>query len=144
MAKILVADDDPVMQMTMQSMLEQTGRAVAVAENGAKGVAKFLAEAFDLQLPGIVMPGMDRFETMWRVLQRRPDAPIAMTSGRLRTPEPMQDPDDLTMATTLSAVQALPKPFKPATLRAMAAACLTSAGHPTARARQDCNAVPNS
>jgi CheY-like chemotaxis protein len=68
LAKILVADDDPVMQMTVQSMLEQAGRAVALA----------------------------------------------------------------------------PKPFKPATLRVMAAACLTSAGHPTAPVRQDCNAVPNS
>jgi CheY-like chemotaxis protein len=142
--KILVADDDPVVQMTVQRVLDQAGHALVVAENSIKGLAKFLAEGFDLTPLDIFMPGMDRFETTQRVLQRRPDAPIAITSGRPRTPESMQGPDYLTMATTISAVRALPKPFKPATLRAMTGACLTSAGHPTAPVRQDRNAVPNS
>jgi CheY-like chemotaxis protein len=144
LAKILVVDDDPVMQMTVQRVLEQAGHAVVVAEDGAKGLARFQAEAFDLLILDIFMPGMDGFETMRRVLQQRPSLPIIMTSGRPHTPESMQEPDYLTMATKLGAVQALPKPFKPAALLAMVADCLTSVSSSTTQSRPDRDAISNS
>ena len=144
MAKILVVDDDPVMQMTVQRVLEQAGHAVVAAEDGAKGLARFQAEGFDLLVLDIFMPGMDGFETMRRVLQQQPDLPIIMTSGRPNTPESMQEPDYLTMATKLGAVEALPKPFKPAALLAMVADCLASASPASAQSRPDRNAISNS
>jgi CheY-like chemotaxis protein len=142
--KILVVDDDPVMQMTVQRVLEQAGHAVIVAEDGAKGLARFQSEGFDLLVLDIFMSGMDGFETNRRVLQQRPELPIIMTSGRPHAPESMQEPDYLTMATKLGAVQALPKPLKPASLVAMVAGCLASASPPSAQSRPDRNAVPNS
>jgi CheY-like chemotaxis protein len=144
LAKILVVDDDPVMQMTVQRVLEQAGHAVVVAEDGAKGLARFQTEGFDLLVLDIFMPGMDGFETMRRVLQQRPELPIIMTSGRSHTPESMQEPDYLTMATKLGAIRALPKPFKPAALVAMVADCLASVSPSSAQSRPDRNAVPNS
>jgi CheY-like chemotaxis protein len=137
-------DDDPVMQMTVQRVLERAGHSVIVAGDGAKGLAKFQAATFDLLVLDIFMPGMDGFETMRRVLRQRPDLPIIMTSGRPRTPESMQEPDYLTMATKLGAVQALPKPFKPAALLAMVSDCLASASPSTSRSRPDRDVISNS
>src|SRR5690242_18733574 len=92
LAKILVVDDDPVMQMTVRRVLEQAGHAVVVAEDGAKGLARFQTEGFDLLVLDIFMPGMDGFETMRRVLQQQPELPIIMTSGRAHTAESIQEP----------------------------------------------------
>jgi CheY-like chemotaxis protein len=143
-AKILVVDDDPVMQMTIRHVLEQSGYAVTVAEDGRKGLAKFRAEAFDLLVLDIFMPGMDGLETMRLILKQRPGVPIIMTSGRPQTPDSIAEPDYLAMATKLGAVSALPKPFKPATLLRMVADCLTSAGQPAAPSRPDHDAIPTS
>jgi CheY-like chemotaxis protein len=66
LAKILVVDDDPVMQMTVAHVLQQAGHAVVAAGDGAKGLARFQAERFDLPVLDIFMPGMDGFETMRR------------------------------------------------------------------------------
>jgi CheY-like chemotaxis protein len=143
-AKILVVDDDPVMQVTVRRVLEQAGHVVVVAEDGAKGLARFQAEDFDLLLLDIFMPGMDGFETMRRILERQPDLPIIMTSGRPHTPESIQEPDYLTMALKLGAVSTLPKPFRPSALLTMVADCLASANSLAAQSRSSRNAIPNS
>jgi CheY-like chemotaxis protein len=144
LAKILVVDDDPVMQLTVRRVLEQAGHAVSVAEDGSKGFARSQAEAFDLLLLDIFMPGMDGFETMRRILKRQPDLPIIMISGRPHTPDLIQEPDYLTMALKLGAVSALPKPFKPAELLTMVADCLASASQPVPSPRPNRDALPNS
>ena len=143
MAKLLVVDDDPVMQMTIRALLEQAGHVVAVASDGRKGLARFQAEAFDLLLMDIFMPGMDGLETMRLILKQRPDIPIIMTSGRPHTPNSTAEPDYLTMATKLGAISALPKPFKPATLLAMVADCLAATERSTALFEPPYDAVPN-
>jgi CheY-like chemotaxis protein len=143
LAKILVVDDDPVMQLTARRLLEHAGHAVAVAEDGIKGLAQAQAESFDLLVLDIFMPGMDGFETMRRVLERRPDLPIIITSGRSQVPSLVQEPDYMAMALKLGAVSALPKPFKPAQLLATVADCLASANQPIAPFRPDRNALPN-
>jgi CheY-like chemotaxis protein len=144
LAKILVVDDDPVMQVTVRRVLEPAGHVVVVADDGAKGLARFQAESFDLLVLDIFMPGMDGFETMRRILERRPDMPIIMTSGRSHTPDSIQEPDYLTMALKLGAVSALPKPFRPVALLTMVADCLASANSLAAQSRPNRNAIPNS
>jgi CheY-like chemotaxis protein len=143
-AKLLVVDDDPVMQMTIRMLLEQAGHEVAVAADGRKGLARFQAEAFDLLLLDIFMPGMDGLETMRLILKQRPGVPIIMTSGRPHTPNSTAEPDYLAMATKLGAVSALPKPFKPAALLAIVADCLASTEHSPIRPKPPRDAIPNS
>jgi CheY-like chemotaxis protein len=48
MAKILVVDDDPVMQLTIRLLLKRAGYGVVVAVDGRKGVAAFKTGHFDL------------------------------------------------------------------------------------------------
>jgi CheY-like chemotaxis protein len=127
LAKILVVDDDPAVQMTIQLLLERAGHDVEVANDGRKGLAKVETEEFDLLLLDVFMPGMDGLETMRLIHQRKPGLPIIVISGRPITPDLGHEPDFLAMATKLGAVRSLPKPFKPATLLATVASCLEAA-----------------
>ena len=128
MAKILVVDDDPAVQLTIRLLLERAGHCVDVAGDGRKGLAKFDDGDFDLLCLDVFMPGMDGLETMRHIHQRRPRIPIIVISGRPIVPDPGTEPDYLAMATKLGAVCSLPKPFKPATLLATVASCLEAAG----------------
>jgi len=126
-AKILVVDDDPAVQLTIRLVLERAGHSVDVAGDGRKGLAKFEAGDFDLLCLDVFMPGMDGLETMRHIHQSRPRIPIIVISGRPIVPELGTEPDYLAMATKLGAVRSLPKPFKPATLLATVADCLEAA-----------------
>jgi CheY-like chemotaxis protein len=113
--KILVVDDDPAVQLAIGPVLERAGYSVDVASDGRKGVAKFKAGEFDLLCLDEFVPGMDGFETMRHIHQRRPGIPIIVISGRPVLPILGTEPDYLAMATKLGAVCSLPKPSKPAT-----------------------------
>jgi len=123
LAKILVVDDDPAVQMTIRLLLERAGHSVEVAGDGHKGLAAFEHGDFDLLFLDIFMPGMDGLETMRHILRQRPTIPIIVISGRPLVGE-AGEPDFLSMATRLGAVSSLPKPFRPAALLTMVENCL--------------------
>jgi CheY-like chemotaxis protein len=122
LAKILVVDDDPAVQMTIRLLLERAGHSVVVAGDGHKGLAAFDVGDFDLLFLDIFMPGMDGLETMRHVQGKQPTIPIVVISGRPLAAD--AEPDFLAMAIKLGAVSSLPKPFKPAALLAMVEGCL--------------------
>jgi CheY-like chemotaxis protein len=126
-AKILIVDDDPAVQLTIRLLLERAGHVVDVASDGRKGLAKFETDEFDLLCLDVFMPGMDGLETMRHIHQTRPRMPIIVISGRPIVQDLGTEPDYLAMATRLGAVCSLPKPFKPATLLATVAGCLEAA-----------------
>jgi DNA-binding NtrC family response regulator len=113
-AKILVVEDDRVMQLTMSRVLAQAGHVEATAGNRQKALVRLESGAF------------------------------IMISGRSHTLNSTSEPDYLTMATRLGAVSALPKPFKPGTLLTMASDCLASAGKQAAPPRSGHDVVSNS
>jgi CheY-like chemotaxis protein len=125
MAKILVVDDDPVMEMTTRALLEQAGHSGVIADDGRTGRAAFQAGRFDLVFPDIFMPAIDGLQTMSLVRQLQPAIPIIAMSGRPETPNADSELDLLAM-TLNGTVRSPPKPFKPATLLAAVAACLAA------------------
>jgi CheY-like chemotaxis protein len=68
--KILLAEDNPVNQKLAVRMLEKRGHKVSVAANGREALAALDAEAFDLVLMDVQMPGMDGIEATAAVRQR--------------------------------------------------------------------------
>jgi CheY-like chemotaxis protein len=118
LAKILVVDDDPAVQMTIRLLLERAGHEVVVAGDGQKGIAAFETCDFDLLFLDIFMPGMDGLETMRHIHRQQPAMPVIVISGRPVVPDAGAEPDFLAMAIKLGAIASLPKPFRPAELLA--------------------------
>ena len=61
-ANVLVAEDNPVNQLVVRSMLERLGMTVTVVEHGAQAIAALQAQPFDLVLMDCQMPVMDGYE----------------------------------------------------------------------------------
>ena len=127
LARILIVDDDKAVQLTLRLLLEGAGHDVVVASDGRRGLDLLSAEAFDLLILDIFMPGMDGFETLRLVRQQKTSLPIIAISGRPIPAEPADGPDFLVMATKLGAIRSLHKPFRPSVLLATVAACLEAA-----------------
>jgi len=72
-ASILVVDDSSLVRLYYREALEKTGLAIEEAINGIEAMEKVLAQAFDLVIVDINMPGMDGL-TFLRTLRSTADA----------------------------------------------------------------------
>lgn len=71
MGKILIVDDDPVIQKMLVDRITQEGYTVITANNGREGIELALKEKPDLTILDIVMPEMDGI-TMLKALRADP------------------------------------------------------------------------
>lgn len=110
--KVLVIDDDILVRRTISRILQHGGYEVTLAEDGAKGVAKFRSERPDLVITDIIMPEQEGIETIIQLLRDNPAARIIAVSGGGR----LGSMDFLTVASKLGAAAILRKPFEPAEL----------------------------
>jgi len=81
--RVLVIEDDGIMQRLLQAFLEKEGYAVDLATNGQEGVAAFQRQPPDMVLLDAKMPVMDGFECCAQI-QTLPDAehsPVLMITG---------------------------------------------------------------
>jgi DNA-binding response OmpR family regulator len=81
---VLLVEDDPAMRLLCTVNLELSGFTVAAAKDGAEGVERARAEAFDLVLLDVMLPDLGGFEVAERL---RADArtrglPIVFLSAR--------------------------------------------------------------
>lgn len=119
--KILVADDDADLRALIGFALGQAGYLVVNAIDGADAMSKFAAEAVDLVILDINMPGASGFEVCEAIRSRSP-VPIMMLTVR-------GEEGDLVKALELGADDYLTKPFSPRTLMARVKALLRRAGN---------------
>ena len=118
--KILVADDDRDLRDLVGFTLTQAGYLVIKAPDGAAAIRSVSAEAPDLVILDINMPGASGFQVC-ESIRRNSRVPIMMLTVR-------GEEEDLVRALELGADDYLTKPFSPRTLLARAKALLRRAG----------------
>ena len=118
--KILVADDDLDLLGLVAYSLSQAGYLVVKASDGPGALSMFDAEAPDLVILDINMPGASGFEVC-TAIRARGDVPVMMLTAR-------GEEQDLVKALELGADDYLTKPFSPKTLLARVKALLRRAG----------------
>jgi DNA-binding response OmpR family regulator len=117
--KILVADDDPDLLDLVAYALSQTGYLVVKAADGNAALAGFEAEAPDLVVLDINMPGQSGFDVC-AAIRGKSTVPVMMLTAR-------GEEQDLVRALDLGADDYLTKPFSPRTLLARVKALLRRA-----------------
>jgi DNA-binding response OmpR family regulator len=117
--KILVADDDPDLLDLVAYALGQTGYLVVKAGDGNAALAAFDAEAPDLVILDINMPGQTGFDVC-AAIRGKSTVPVMMLTAR-------GEEQDLVRALDLGADDYLTKPFSPRTLLARVKALLRRA-----------------
>jgi DNA-binding response OmpR family regulator len=85
--KVLVVDDEAGPRKTSAEILTLDQYAVSLAENGEEALNYLEAEAFDLMLLDIKMPGMDGVEVMKRAAKVQPECRVILLTafGSLET-----------------------------------------------------------
>ncbi len=79
-AKILVADDDPLVRDAVVKILELFGHKVVAVEDGATALDT-VSEDFDTIILDINMPGLDGFETIQALNERNSEIPVLFLTG---------------------------------------------------------------
>ena len=129
-ARILVVDDDQVIQQLLKVNLELEGYEVEVASDGEEALRSFGAFQPNLVLLDIMMPKMDGWEVSRR-LKDRPGAgsvPIVLLSARA------QD-SDVKRGSEIGVAAYVTKPFDPIALLDLVADLLARRGYQGATPR---------
>ena len=84
--RILVVDDDPVLNESLRSTLQADGHHVTVAGGGQAGIDAFrsarqTSEPFDIVITDLGMPYVDGHQVVESVRATTPDTPIIMLTG---------------------------------------------------------------
>ena len=80
--KLLIAEDNEINQMIIQSMLENTKATVDIVDNGQLAVNAFSRNEYDLVLMDIQMPVMDGIEAYLQISAINPSTPVvALTAN---------------------------------------------------------------
>lgn len=105
LARILVIEDDPLIQQVLRFQLEAAGYLVRTAENGALGLELIEAEPPDLVLTDLMMPVMDGHEVCRRLRRdfRTAQIPVILLTAK-------SEVSDKVMAFDLGANDYLVKP----------------------------------
>jgi two-component system cell cycle sensor histidine kinase/response regulator CckA len=82
-ARILIAEDEPMVRRLIGNLLRRAGHSVVEAENGAQAlrVVQTTSEPFDLLILDAVMPEMGGKECYERIHALRPELPAIFSSG---------------------------------------------------------------
>lgn len=74
--RILIADDEPNIVLSLEFLMRRAGFGVSIARNGDEALARIVADRPDLVLLDVMLPGITGFEVCERV---RADASLAGT-----------------------------------------------------------------
>jgi signal transduction histidine kinase len=116
---ILVVDDDLMNRKLLARSLEKEGHIVETAEGGGQALDMLRAQAFDVVLLDLLMPGMDGSQVLAAIKGDRAlrHLPVIMVSAQ-------DELDSVVKCIEMGAEDYLPKPVNPVLLRARLSASL--------------------
>src|SRR5918999_2415082 len=126
--RILIVEDEPVINGAVTDRLAAAGYDVVRAWDGPGAVAEFTADLPDLVILDVMLPGFDGHEVCRRIQAVRP-VPVLMLTAR-------DDEADILVGLGVGADDYLTKPFRMRELVARVAALLRRGGgaaHPAGR-----------
>ena len=109
--RILYLDDEDALVLLARRLLERLGYQVSGFSSAAEALAAFEAAPnnFDLVLSDLSMPGITGIDVARRVLEIRPEIPVLLASGYVRT-------EDVELARTMGVREVI---WKPTTINEM-------------------------
>jgi len=102
--RILIVDDDAGVRETVGAVLGDEGFCAVFAADGPEAIAAARAQAPDLVLLDVWLPGMDGIQVLERLRAEHPALPVVVISGHGNI-------DTAVRATKLGAVDFIEKPF---------------------------------
>ncbi len=108
MSRILIVEDEIAIADLEKDYLELSGFEVEVENEGMTGLARALAEEFDLFILDLMLPGIDGFEICKQIREKK-NTPILMVSAK-------KDDIDKIRGLGLGADDYVTKPFSPSEL----------------------------
>ena len=80
--RILLVEDEPGLVLTLTDRLASEGYEVESALDGPTGLARATAEKWDLILLDVMLPGMNGFDVVKELRQKKVTAPVIMLTAR--------------------------------------------------------------
>ena len=108
MSRILIIEDEVAIADLEKDYLELSGFEVEIENDGTTGLARALAEEFDLFILDLMLPGTDGFEICKQIREKK-NTPILMVSAK-------KDDIDKIRGLGLVADDYVTKPFSPSEL----------------------------
>jgi DNA-binding NtrC family response regulator len=79
--RLLIAEDEPILRITMADALRKEGWDVDVAEDGAKAFAQFERHGHEVVLTDLLMPRVDGLELLRRVKALKADTTVVIITA---------------------------------------------------------------
>lgn len=80
--KILVVEDEPLLQEGLVELLEGAGHQVEAVGDGRSGLSRGADPTIDLMILDVMLPVMDGVQVCRRLRELRPDLPILMLTAK--------------------------------------------------------------
>lgn len=79
--KILIAEDEEIMQITLKDALEKEGYQVIIASDGREGLEEFRKSNFDLVIADLKMPKLDGIQLLSEIKKLSRDTVVMMITA---------------------------------------------------------------
>jgi len=126
--RVLVVDDDSEVRRTISASLASSGFEPTDVGDGDQAMTHLSAQAFDLAICDLFMPGKDGLETILAMRKSQPQMPIILITGGGRhfSPGAGALEDLLQSAEFFGVTHVLMKPFRPSQLISLVKTVLSS------------------